>query len=607
MPTFNQAAFIRRALDSLLAQALEDWELVIVDDGSTDETGSVLAPYREDRRVRYQRLERNRGLGAALNLGLSLARAPLVAYLPSDDVYYRDHLASLACTLDRHPTAALAYAGVRHFYNRTVVGRIEGYPLQLVQVMHRRTEDRWLERDELVTDDLDRMYWSKLRLRGGAQETGLVTCEWVVHPYQRHKVLREPVGGINPYRQRYGVSSPLRFHSTVGNRIDEVEHFRRFRERPRTPPAPDGLKILLVGELAYNPERVLALEERGHTLYGLWMPDPYWYNTVGPVPFGHVADLPRAGWQEAIRRVRPDVIYALLNWQAVPFAHHVLTENPGIPFVWHFKEGPFICLEKGTWAELIDLYARADGRIYTSPEMAAWFDTVLPPAALGGLSLVLDGDLPKREWFLDARSPRISAVDGELHTVVPGRPIGLHPWSVGELADAGIHLHFYGDFTHGQWRAWIEKARRLAPRHLHLHPNVDQENWVTEFSRYDAGWLHVFSSENAGDIRRANWDDLNYPARLPTLVAAGLPLLQHDNRGAIVATQSLVRELDIGIFFSETAELPALLRDQASMSRLRANVWAQREQFSFDSHADRLVDFFREVVTRHEESRGSRR
>ena len=607
MPTFNQAAFIRRALDSLLAQVLEDWELVIVDDGSTDETGSVLAPYREDRRVRYRRLERNRGLGAALNLGLSLARAPLVAYLPSDDVYYRDHLASLACTLDRHPTAALAYAGVRHFYNRTVVGRIEGYPLQLVQVMHRRTEDRWLERDELVTDDLDRMYWSKLRLRGGAQETGLVTCEWVDHPYQRHKVLREPVGGINPYRQRYGVSSPLRFHSTVGNRIDEVEHFRRFRERPRTPPAPDGLKILLVGELAYNPERVLALEERGHTLYGLWMPDPYWYNTVGPVPFGHVADLPRAGWQEAIRRVRPDVIYALLNWQAVPFAHHVLTENPGIPFVWHFKEGPFICLEKGTWAELIDLYARADGRIYTSPEMAAWFDTVLPPAALGGLSLVLDGDLPKREWFLDARSPRISAVDGELHTVVPGRPIGLHPWSVGELADAGIHLHFYGDFTHGQWRAWIEKALRLAPRHLHLHPNVDQENWVTEFSRYDAGWLHVFSSENAGDIRRANWDDLNYPARLPTLVAAGLPLLQHDNRGAIVATQSLVRELDIGIFFSETAELPALLRDQASMSRLRANVWAHREQFSFDSHADRLVDFFREVITRHEESRGSRR
>ena len=65
------------------------------------------------------------------------------------------------------------------------------------------------------------------------------------------------------------------------------------RERPDTPRSDDGLKILLVGELAYNADRVLALEEQGHKLYGLWMPNPYWYNTVGPLPFGHVEDLPQ--------------------------------------------------------------------------------------------------------------------------------------------------------------------------------------------------------------------------------------------------------------------------------------------------------------------------
>ncbi len=70
------------------------------------------------------------------------------------------------------------------------------------------------------------------------------------------------------------------------------------------------------------------------------MPSPYWYNTVGPVPFGHVEDLPAIGWREAIRALRPDIIYALLNWQAVPFARRVLADNPGVPFVWHFKEGP---------------------------------------------------------------------------------------------------------------------------------------------------------------------------------------------------------------------------------------------------------------------------
>jgi hypothetical protein len=88
----------------------------------------------------------------------------------------------------------------------------------------------------------------------------------------------------------------------------------------------------------------------------------------------------------------------------------------------------------------------------------------------------------------------------------------------------------------------------LVPDHLHLHKQVDQEDWVSEFSKYDAGWLHFIKSENGGDLRRANWDDLNYPARLATLVAAGLPVLQYDNADARVATQTIARDLDIGLF-----------------------------------------------------------
>ncbi len=596
MPTYGQAAFVRRAIESLRVQTLTDWELVVVDDGSPDETGEVVAAYREDGRIRYERWERNRGLGAALNRGVQLARAPLIAYLPSDDVYYADHLATLVDLLDREPGAVLAFSGVRHHYNRQAVGQIEGEPLQLVQVVHRRTEERWLERDELVTDDLDRMLWARLCPNGAFVGTGRVTCEWVDHPGQRHKILREPEGGINPYRVRYGVETPIRMHTTVGNRIDEVERYWRFRERPDTPKAVDGLKILLVGELAYNADRVLALEERGHELFGLWMPNPYWYNAVGPLPFGHVRDLPREGWREEIRRLKPDVIYAQLNWQAVPFAHEVLRGNPGVPFVWHFKEGPFICLEKGTWRQLVELQACSDGQIYSSPEMRDWFDTVVPGLAANGRSLVLDGDLPKRDWFEQARSLLHSDTDGEPHTVVPGRPIGLHAHTVAELAAAGVHLHFYGDFTQGQWKAWIEKAMGLAPNHLHLHPQVDQEDWVREFSRYDAGWLHFVRSDNEGDLRRANWDDLNLPARVATLAVAGVPLLQRDNHGAVVATQTLARDLGIGLFFDSMEELGDQIRDQGRMQGLRENVWRQREVFTFDHHVDRLVAFLREVI-----------
>jgi glycosyltransferase involved in cell wall biosynthesis len=596
MPTFNQAAFIRRAVASLCGQTFTAWELIIINDGATDATEETLAPFLSDPRIQYHRLEHNQGLGAALNVGLSLARAPFITYLPSDDVYYADHLAALSACLDAHPEAILAFSGVRRHYNRFSTGQIEGYPLQLVQTLHRHTDDRWVERETLVTDDLERMFWARLRQCGAFVGTGDVTCEWVDHPRQRHKIIQEPVGGINPYRVYYGVTHPLRFHTTVGNRIDEVEHYRAFRERPDTPPAADGLKILLVGELAYNAERVLALEERGHQLYGLWMPDPYWYNTVGPLPFGHVTDLPRNDWRAAVQRIKPDIIYALLNWQAVPFAHQVLTDNPGIPFVWHFKEGPFICLEKGTWPELIDLYTRADGQVYSSPEMRDWFETIVPGLTQRSPSLVLDGDLPKRDWFTSERRSRLSETDGQIHTVVPGRPIGLHAHSVGELAAQGIHLHFYGDFTQGQWRAWVEKAHSLAEGYLHLHGNVHQDRWVSEFSQYDAGWLHFMKSENRGELRRANWDDLNYPARISTLVAAGLPLLQYDNADAIVATQTLARQHDLGLFFTTLESLGAQLRDEARMQHIRESVWRERDHFTFDVHADRLIAFFRQVI-----------
>ena len=54
----------------------------------------------------------------------------------------------------------------------------------------------------------------------------------------------------------------------------------------------------------------------------------------------------------------------------------------------------------------------------------------------------------------------------------------------------------------------------MAKGHLHLHPTVGQERWTEVFSRYDAGWLHVFRSGNGGDLTRAIWDDLNLPARM---------------------------------------------------------------------------------------------
>jgi hypothetical protein len=299
----------------------------------------------------------------------------------------------------------------------------------------------------------------------------------------------------------------------------------------------------------------------------------------------------------AVRRIRPDVIYGLLNWHAVPFAAEVRRRLPSIPFVWHFKEGPFICRERGTWADLMELTSRSTGVVHTSPEVAEWFGEILPEAVDPDRSLVLDGDLPRADWFAGVSpSPRISDDDGEIHTVVPGRPIGLHPEDVADLAREGIHLHFHGSFTQGQWREWIDRTRRLAPDHLHLHETVGPEDWVRVFSRYDAGWLHTFRSRNGGELAAADWDDLNLPARMATLAAAGLPMIQRDNSGSRVAVQTVGRELGVGLFYRRPDDLAATLRDSAVMDRLRANVEAHAAEFTFDHHVDRLVAFLRRAA-----------
>jgi hypothetical protein len=242
------------------------------------------------------------------------------------------------------------------------------------------------------------------------------------------------------------------------------------------------------------------------------------------------------------------------------------------------------------------LHQYSDGQIFSSPEMRDWFDTVVPGLSRGKPTHVLDGDLPKRDWFDRTRTALRSAADGEIHTVSPGRPIGLHPHDVAELAAHGIHLHFYGEITHGQWLQWIEKTQATVPGYLHLHPNVDQSRWTEEFSQYDAGWLHLFESGNEGEIRRANWDDLNYPARISTLAAAGLPMLQKSNSGALVATQTLAKQLGVGIFFDTTDELAAQLRDREQLQAVQERVWRQRHLFTFDHHVPELVDFFRGVI-----------
>ena len=91
MPAYNRASTLPRAIDSVLRQTHADWELVIVDDGSTDETQALLAAV-EDPRVRLLQHEVNRGVTAALNTGLDQVRGEWFTFLGSDDEMVPDGL-----------------------------------------------------------------------------------------------------------------------------------------------------------------------------------------------------------------------------------------------------------------------------------------------------------------------------------------------------------------------------------------------------------------------------------------------------------------------------------------------------------------------------------
>lgn len=107
MPVYNGEQYLRQAIDSALGQSYPRWELVVVDDGSSDGTAAIVQSYA-DRRVRYSYQE-NRGQAAALNRGLELAQGEFVTTLDADDWLDPDSLRDRVACLSDHPELGVAY------------------------------------------------------------------------------------------------------------------------------------------------------------------------------------------------------------------------------------------------------------------------------------------------------------------------------------------------------------------------------------------------------------------------------------------------------------------------------------------------------------------
>jgi glycosyltransferase involved in cell wall biosynthesis len=111
MPTWNRAGIIGAAIRSVQAQSFQDWELIVVDDGSEDDTASVLRGFAGDPRIRYLPRD-HQGLCHTRNHALAQARAPIIAYLDSDNVWYPGFLAAVVSTFAAEPTVDCVYGAL---------------------------------------------------------------------------------------------------------------------------------------------------------------------------------------------------------------------------------------------------------------------------------------------------------------------------------------------------------------------------------------------------------------------------------------------------------------------------------------------------------------
>ena len=109
VPLYNKGAFIRRTLASILAQHFEAFEVIVVDDGSTDD-GPEIVRQCDDPRVRLV-CQENAGPGAARNRGIQESRAPLIAFLDADDEWDPQFLSECVSVLRANPSCAVAVTG----------------------------------------------------------------------------------------------------------------------------------------------------------------------------------------------------------------------------------------------------------------------------------------------------------------------------------------------------------------------------------------------------------------------------------------------------------------------------------------------------------------
>jgi glycosyltransferase involved in cell wall biosynthesis len=108
LPTYNCANFLPHSIQSILSQTYDSYEIIVVDDGSTDNTKEVLNPFMQ--RISYIKLEQNKGLPAARNIGIKSALGKYIAFIDADDIWLPEKLQTDIKYFETHSEISMVYS-----------------------------------------------------------------------------------------------------------------------------------------------------------------------------------------------------------------------------------------------------------------------------------------------------------------------------------------------------------------------------------------------------------------------------------------------------------------------------------------------------------------
>ncbi len=290
----------------------------------------------------------------------------------------------------------------------------------------------------------------------------------------------------------------------------------------------NGLRILVLGSVGPNQDRILALADRGNTIvyaYTEFHPNIVrLYPNIMCIPVPRRNLVPMLGTLISMHRLT--MVYSLLNAHddSTEVTLELMDARFGIPIVRHYKEHPCVPTEDER-----RLLLSSDAQIYINKRSYEYFRNVYrvsPDSAY-----TVDADMIAAKYMHDDFSTKLRLSDGQPHVLIAGgvsvlkNRLDYREFCL-EMALRRVHTHIYGYWIGEDSQGQVvvphlpteEAYRQLAgsSRYIHLHPLVQSEAFSREWSQYDAGMMHASVSR---EHHEADFERINLPYRPPRRLA----------------------------------------------------------------------------------------